>query len=356
MSSAPDMVNQAGMSNVPVGEPRHKTWKTVLPSWLLSAVVHAAIAALMIWLMRPQTTGGIGDNESDFRNVGLFVVPAAPEAGSETESETQNETLEPVESQSLLIPSKLSQELPALSNTLPVELPELKKPSQVLGPGRVGDPLATSANDPDDLIRPNGRPNKAAGSSHHGESASVKFFDAEGNGSRFVFVIDSSSSMAEFNAMRMAKAQLMASLQQIQNDQEFQIIFYNTEYRSLTVRNDPPHMMPATSINRVLAGTFIDAVQPTGGTIHKPALELALSFKPDVIFLLTDAGQPVLGPKELQEIKNINRGKTKIHTIEFGERAQLRSNDPQADNFLIKLARQNGGTYVYRDVRDFQQR
>lgn len=358
VSSSSDMTKPTAMTNVPAPEPRHESWKTVLPSWFLSACVHATIAVLLIWFLRPQTSGGLGDDDADFRNVGLYVVPAEQETETETESETESdeETLEPPASASLLSKSKLPQEMPTLSDVLPVDLPDVKEQTRILGPGKVGNPLASGSSDPDGLIRPNGKPNSLSGAPNQGQSAAVKFFGAEGQGSRFVYVIDSSSSMAEFGAMRMAKAQLMTSLGQIQGDQEFQIVFYNTEYRSLTVGNKPAQLMPATAINRTLARQFIDAVQPNGGTNHKPAIELALSFKPDVIFLLTDAGQPILTPRDLQTIKQINRGKATIHTVAFGDGVQLQSNDSQADNFLQKLARQNGGSYVYRDVREFQRR
>lgn len=356
-ASSTDMTKSTGMTNVPGAEPRHESWKTVLPSWFLSACVHATIAVLLIWFLQPQTSGGIGEDEADYRNVGLYVVPSEHEAESESDVEPDEETLEAPSTPSLLSESKLPEQMPTLSDLPPVDIPEVKEPTRILGPGQVGNPLAAAnSDDADQLFRPNGRPASAAGSPNSNASTSVKFFGAEGQGNRFVYVIDSSSSMAEFGAMRMAKAQLMASLSQIDHNQEFQIVFYNTESRCLTVRNDPPQMMPATSINRTLARTFIDAVQPNGGTIHLPAIELALSFKPDVIFLLTDAGEPMLYAADLQKLKRINRGKATIHTVEFGDGEQLQSKDSLADNFLEKLARQNGGTYVYRNVQEFQRR
>jgi hypothetical protein len=49
-------------------------------------------------------------------------------------------------------------------------------------------------------------------------------------------------------------------------------------------------------------------------------------------------------PSELARIAQMNRGTT-IHTIEFGTSPQA-----DADNFIVRLARQNGGQHVYIDV------
>ena len=82
-----------------------------------------------------------------------------------------------------------------------------------------------------------------------------------------------------------------------------------------------------------------------GGTQHGEALEEALKLSPDVIFFLTDADQPELSAERLARIKRRNGGRTSIHTIEFGLGARL-----SRDNFLAKIARQNGGKYVYIDI------
>ena len=79
-----------------------------------------------------------------------------------------------------------------------------------------------------------------------------------------------------------------------------------------------------------------------------PALRKAISYHPDHIFFLTDADQPQLSAADLAEIKQLNRGRTSIHAIEFG-----RDGDLGIDNFLRRLARQNDGTYRYRDVTKF---
>ena len=114
---------------------------------------------------------------------------------------------------------------------------------------------------------------------------------------------------------------------------------------------DRPQMQWATDINRTLARQFISGVQPDGGTDHMPALKKALRYQPDHLFFLTDADQPILSARELNEIKTTNNGRTKIHCVEFGKGPEI-----SGDNFLKKLARDNDGTYRYRDVTRFGRR
>jgi len=178
----------------------------------------------------------------------------------------------------------------------------------------------------------------------------VNFFDAVDSGKRFVFVLDSSGSMAapQGAPIRKARSELIASLEGLTHHQQFQIIFYNTETRAMKHRGKPAELLYATDINRTLARQFIQSVDPDGGTAHTPALERALSFQPDVIFFLTDAKHPQLSSADLNQIRVLNKGRAKIHCIEFGEGFPVKEG-----NSLDKLARQNRGSYRYFNVRKF---
>jgi hypothetical protein len=71
---------------------------------------------------------------------------------------------------------------------------------------------------------------------------------------------------------------------------------------------------------------------------------MALQMNPDVVFFLTDADEPKLSASELQQIVRWNKGTT-INAIEFGS-----GSSPGRDNFLRRIAEQNGGQYRYVDV------
>ncbi|MBR9801380.1 hypothetical protein GYB59_06645, partial [bacterium] len=83
----------------------------------------------------------------------------------------------------------------------------------------------------------------------------------------------------------------------------------------------------------------------SAGTSHFPALLKALSYSPEVILFLTVAAEPELSARQLAEIERKNNGRAAIHCIEFGLGPSI-----NVDNFLNRLARQNGGTYRYRDM------
>ena len=144
-----------------------------------------------------------------------------------------------------------------------------------------------------------------------------------------------------------AKSELIASLQDLESIHQFQIIFYNERP---TVFNpfspQPPRMLFGDSQTKRLAQNFVRGIVAAGGTRHEEALKLALGMQPDVIFFLTDAAEPELSPSQLEDLRRLNaRVGATINAIEFGAGAQ------QGElNFLVRLARQNGGQYVYIDV------
>jgi len=174
------------------------------------------------------------------------------------------------------------------------------------------------------------------------------FLGVRDQATRVVYAIDCSASMANDNAIRSAKAALVASLQSLTESQQFQIIFYNQTPNLMRLRNNSTADMAfATEVNKTLARQHIAGVEPDLGTDHLPALKMALRLGPEVIFFLTDADEPQLSAGELQELHRLNAGRTRIHTIEFGRGAEL----GETVNFLKKLATQNGGTYRYHDVR-----
>ena len=147
--------------------------------------------------------------------------------------------------------------------------------------------------------------------------------------------------------MQVAKTELMASLQNLDASQEFQVIFYNTRPRSMSEFDPSGRIYTATSIHRTLARQFIATVQPDGGTNHMPALRMALSLEPDAIFFLTDADE-AMSAADLDEVARLNRGRSKIYSIEFGK-----GNELKHQNFLKRISEQNGGSYRYRDVTQF---
>jgi hypothetical protein len=181
-----------------------------------------------------------------------------------------------------------------------------------------------------------------------GGGTSTSVFGVQGTGNKFVYLFDRSASMEGFGGrpIRAAKAELIASLRDLESVHQFQIIFYNNRPKPFNPNPpQPPHMMFGTEENRRLAEQFVRGIKPAGGTRHYDALWLALGLHPDVIFMLTDADEPELTAAELEAIRRRNRSGAAIHTIEFGSSPFARPN-----NFLLRLASQNRGQHVYIQV------
>lgn len=318
----------------------------VVPSWLLSIVSHIVLFFVIALILRGcSSSGTVGPKVGDgtFREIGLHVPrevalqPADQNATDPNEALTRDDGT-PLLEKSIVGDDKSVNDL--LSVPTNSALP-------VLGPG----PAASlkSPADAKELIKSSGRrPSGGEETSGHGQTT---FFDIAAKGNRFVYVLDRSGSMYDHGAIRVAKEELVVSLAALEQTQQFHVLFYNQSLLELTGNGDLASMQWATDINRTLARQFISSVQPDGGTDHMPALKKALRYQPEHLFFLTDADQPILSARELHDIKTANNGRTQIHCVEFGKGPEI-----SADNFLKKLARENGGTYRYRDVTRFGHR
>lgn len=179
-----------------------------------------------------------------------------------------------------------------------------------------------------------------------GGYARTGVFGAMGEGRKFVYVFDRSGSMDGHGGapLSAAKAELIRSLKDLGQTHQFQIIFYNEHPRVFSPTGVAGRLVFGTDQNKYLAQKFVGSITADGATRHEEALEMALRMGPDVIFFLTDADEPRLTTQQLTHIERINSG-TLINAIEFGYGRQV-----EADNFLVRLARQNGGQHVYVDV------
>ncbi|MSR58725.1 MAG: hypothetical protein EXS05_13910 [Planctomycetaceae bacterium] len=307
-----------------------------IPSWMISLVFHVALLATFALTM--QTPARLGDPDADEREVGLYF-KAAPDAAGDHAGDATDAAAASNSVSRLATDDDLR-----IDDVPPVELTLPEMSSARLGPGTRA-PLESNESDASELVKSTGPPS-SAGKGDGGTS----FFGQQANGARFVYVLDASGSMADHNALKVAKAELLASLAQLEGTQQFQIIFYSQKCYPMVNAGGQAQMFPATDTNRTLASQFIRAIQPLEGTQHLDAVMRALDENPDVIYFLTDAGAPILDASDLDKIKRRNRGRTRIHAIEFGKHANLSRID---NNFLQKLARDNGGGYVYRDITKF---
>lgn len=176
--------------------------------------------------------------------------------------------------------------------------------------------------------------------------AGISFFGQTAPGLKVVYVIDASGSMNDHDAFAKVCKELRESLASLKPNQQFQILFYN-EDRFLMKRQagDTAPFFWATDENRELARHFMRGIHPDKGTRHLAAAVQALNYNPDVIFFVSDGGEPILRDSDLAQISKRNKGRTRINTIELGSGAAL----PKEGNFLKKLATENSGEYAHRD-------
>ncbi len=296
-------------------------------AWMMSLVMHCALVVLLgvTWRMIPKGAA----IESD-RQVGIVLVH---------EQQGKREYTDPNADDSAhdqSTASAISEAMPG-DGEVPADLSEvLPGASQVTAGG-----LAESIMDATKLT---GDGSQRRGGKEEGTSTEV--FGITGVGTKFVYVFDRSGSMENFSGrpLRAAKMELNRSLDDLDSVHQFQIIFYNNDPEIFKLAGRAELIWGETE-NKLSAKAFVDGIRARGGTEHVAALTMALAMGPDVVFFLTDADQPKLTFSELLKIRQMNRGST-IHAIEFGSGPQL-----EADNFLMKLARQNGGQHAYVDVR-----
>ncbi len=335
----------------------HLQWIT-LPSWLVSCLFHAA--ALAVWLFLARTPGCQGDypgeEGTDFSPVGIVVqqssdVPAETDSPAEQVPREQQQPLSP-----LLSPNSAPPVVPE-SPPIEIALPAFQAPP-VIGVG--GPPV--SASTPGELLNPlqPGAPPTVGEIGQRGGGTSL--FGIRDTGRRFVYVIDTSSSMDRYGALKVAKIQLMASLENLDESQEFQVLFVNS---SGITQLDPSargkrsfsNMFRGTDDHRLAVRLQMSSISPDSGTEHYKGLAAALALNPDVIFYLTDAGEPGLTSAEREHVRRANRGRARIHCIEFGEGPMpTTSRGTPVPNFLTKLAAEHDGRYTYQNVIDFRRR
>ena len=186
----------------------------------------------------------------------------------------------------------------------------------------------------------------AGGGVGQGVGPGTEFFGMRDRGGSYAYVIDRSGSMTVRHSLEVAKRELLVSLTQVDPSASFAVVFYSSEATVLPDPQGRPGMMPASPANKRRVSDLLATVPPYGGTDHMLALRTALALRPEIVFFLTDADS-----MRLEEVADILRvaGKTRIHTVEFGQTGVLGGSNP-----LRVLAEKTGGSYRYLDVNTFR--
>ena len=317
-----------------------------LPSWLTSLVFHLALV-LLLALFTVAGKGSLGNS-----GIALDVTtgggdPLGAEDGSlEAALELPSE-LASAQTTEALAPAEFAQEIEQMSQ---IDLVDV----QNVGPTSAANVLGQG----------DGSNGGAAGGDDGGEGTIGRFpittgvFGIVSEGTRFIYVFDQSESMNStfsyqtegqtvfsITPLAAAKAELLRSLNDLDEQQQFHMLFYNHQVWPFdTGNNNNNKLISANAKNREAAIQFVNNVYGVGQTNHVPALEIAIRLKPDVIFLMTD-GEEKDDPSrdQLKRLRNLNNGHAKINVVQFCYEAR-------SSGTLVQLANENGGKHIFMTI------
>jgi hypothetical protein len=220
---------------------------------------------------------------------------------------------------------------------------------QTPGPPASTDPQAKPLEPPQrvtskaaaDLLRPPG-----SSSGRYGPNSidwrevppwrQTSFFGIRAQGQIFIYVVDCSGSMLDDDRLIRAKTELRRSVDRLQYPQRFHVIFYND--RPIPMLGDLPRSADLGAKSQM--SQWLRLIQPDGGTDPRSAMALALSLRPDAVFLLSDGEFP---DGTVESIARRNPRKVPIHCVDLS--------GGLAGDQLLRIARDSGGQYASRPPR-----
>jgi len=310
-----------------------------LPPWLVSLIVHLAlIMVLGLWYVR----------ETRELPLDLVLLPPLEASPADVAIDVAGSDFSPnVLEESA--PTVIAEELQSEAIPLEVDLTNLLPAASLASP--LADELAASVGGGEGM----GLGGADAGL---GPGRSVtSMFGLAGEGGRFVYVFDRSESMNsvltmsingaksfDVTPLRAAKAELIRSLQGLNDGSEFQIVFYSDEPEMFGGRQ---RVFPADLANKQSAEYFVAEMQADGNTNHLSALYEAVGCRPDVIFLLTDGeSKDDLDRDAVRKLTRIcKRQRTKIFVVHFCFEVRQHCS-------LIAMAEATGGVHRFVTLRE----
>ncbi len=178
-----------------------------------------------------------------------------------------------------------------------------------------------------------------------------------GNARRIVFLIDCSGSLVD--TLPFVIEELKSSVRKLSEQQRFTVIFFGSFRNRDFIEVPPGNLQPATADQkkRVIDWVDLDSrnvyAYQTGNPV--PALSKALSYRPQLIYLLSDnilgeGAYQIDQDRLLTEVRKTNRNQTKINTIQFLYPDPFTAAGRKGTLQLI--AEQSGGKYRFVDSRE----
>ena len=336
---------------LPGANPESAQWRSIA----FSFVLHLCILFGFFWLT--YSSGGGGESVEPDRSAGIVLtVQSDPTAEKEYLDETDLKDQEtPAEASSSSTSSEptpdTAPEIESSPSVADIKLPGVKvnnfDANKMTAPTTEGYKPFHELSDADRaLIAADQLRLSKMGPAGPSTSLSV-FGTGQMAGRSFLFLLDRSTSMGSkgLGVVQVARKELTAAVEKLDSHNKFQILGYN----NTTTPMKAPRLLNASRENKLEVPRFISNLTAFGPTNHNTGLISAISYQPDVIVLLTDGGSPGLNEQELKLIRNTAGGRTQIHCVQFGMGPQR-----VEDEFMGILAAQNGGTFRYVDVNEWQ--
>jgi hypothetical protein len=321
------------------------------PPWLLSAAAHLAVAVLGALLIRSELAPR-DISEADRPAAIVLVKRGAEKISYFSEDQARQAENAATASTATASAGGAQAENPLVDSTPPdagINLPELPGrltageglvPAIAPGTGRGRPKLPFATIDEEAVLAADALVPREVQPT--GPTATMSLFGSAAEGRSFVFAIDQSQSMGGdgLGAISAAAKELATAVAALGDEQKFQVVSYHRSASYFSGRE----LIAASDEHKAALVRFVANLVAAGPTEHEHGLRAALALKPEVIFLLTDGGDPHLKPAQIAALVDQAGKRTTIHCLHFG-----RSNDDEApaDHFLRRLAAATGGSYRF---------
>ena len=319
-------------------------------AWAISLILHVTLLFTICFFWTHQSSRGIAESETE-KPVGIVIASTT----------SDSDAIEYFDNSAYSAESTPTEATAAEKNTLtfkkPLTLPEIDLPGldslasntpvmptgNALDGGKLADGLPTMGPSAEQITR---EQNKLPSNASRGPVGEVSIFGGQtAAGHDFVFVIDRSKSMGGqgLNALVAAQQQITQSLGGLKENHRFNIIAYHHRPTYFQAGND---MATSNQLNIKKVNDFFNGLAAFGGTDHEMGIIAALRYKPDVIFFLTDGGDPYLNQAQISDLRKYCGGRTAVYSVQFGFGALA-----EEQNFMRRLAEETGGKFQYVDMR-----
>ena len=167
-------------------------------------------------------------------------------------------------------------------------------------------------------------------------SGSASFFGVEATGSRFVYIVDTSGSMAVGGKLEALQRELVKSIEGLLEAADFLVITYSDSATPLEGRQT---WVNADGRGKRFARRGVAKLGSGGGTQPSPAFGLAFAMRPppEAIYFMTDGEFP---DEVANDIAALNAEyRVPVHCIAFVSR--------NSEDLMRRISQQSGGTYTF---------